>query len=54
MELLWEEVKNTKLHLISAEEEKFSLQVHVEPYSHNVLSVWVFLLAFTKDRGIGR
>jgi hypothetical protein len=45
--LLWEEVKNTKLHMILDENAEFSLQVYVGPYSHNVLSVWFYLLSLT-------
>lgn len=48
--MLWEEVKNTKLHLVYEEDAEFSLYVYVEPYSHNVLSVWFYLLALTKNK----
>jgi hypothetical protein len=48
--LLWEEVKNTKLHLIEDEDAEFSFYVYVEPYSHNVMSVWFFLLVLTKEK----
>ena len=48
--MLWEEVKNTKIHLVYDDDAEFSLYVYVEPYSHNVLSVWFYLLALTKDK----
>lgn len=48
--MLWEEVKNTKIHLIYDDDAEFSLYVYVEPYSHNVLSVWFYLLALTRDK----
>jgi hypothetical protein len=48
--MLWEEVKNTKVHLVYEEDAEFSLYVYVEPYSHNVLSVWFYLLALTKNK----
>ena len=48
--LLWEEVKNTKLHLMENEDAEFSFSVYVKPYSHNVMSVWFFLLVLTKER----
>lgn len=48
--MLWEEVKNTKLHMIYDDDAEFSLYVYVAPYSHNVLSVWFYLLALTKDK----
>ncbi len=48
--MLWEEVKNTKLHLVWDDDAEFSLYVYVEPYSHNVMSVWFFLLVLTKDK----
>jgi hypothetical protein len=48
--LLWEEVKNTKIHLIYDDDAEFSLSIVVTPYSHNVLSVWFYLVAFTKER----
>lgn len=48
--LLWEEVKNTKLHLIEEDDAEFSFYVYVEPYSHNVMSVWFFLLVLTKEK----
>ena len=48
--MLWEEVKNTKIHLVFEEDAEFSLYVYVEPYSHNVLSVWFYLLALTKNK----
>lgn len=51
--MLWEEVKNTKIHLVYDDDAEFSLYVYVEPYSHNVLSVWFYLLALTKDRHRG-
>jgi hypothetical protein len=48
--MLWEEVRNTKIHLVYDDDAEFSLYVYVEPYSHNVLSVWFYLLALTKDK----
>ena len=51
--MLWEEVKNTKIHLVYEEDAEFSLYVYVEPYSHNVLSVWFYLLALTKNKSLG-
>jgi hypothetical protein len=48
--LLWEEVKNTKLHLIEDDDAEFSFYVYMEPYSHNVMSVWFFLLVLTKEK----
>lgn len=51
--MLWEEVKNTKIHLVYDDDAEFSLYVYVEPYSHNVLSVWFYLLALTKDKHRG-
>jgi hypothetical protein len=48
--LLWEEVKNTKLHLIEDDDAEFSFYVYIEPYSHNVMSVWFFLLVLTKEK----
>jgi len=48
--MLWEEVKNTKVHMIYDDDAEFSLYVYVAPYSHNVLSVWFYLLALTKDK----
>ena len=47
---LWEEVKNTKLHLIEDDDAEFSFYVYIEPYSHNVMSVWFFLLVLTKEK----
>ena len=49
--MLWEEVKNTKIHDIQDDEAEFSLYVYIAPYPHNVLSVWFYLLALTRDRG---
>jgi hypothetical protein len=48
--LLWEEVRNTKLHLVDDDDAEFSISVLVAPYSHNVMSVWFFLLALTKEK----
>lgn len=50
LDLLWEEVKNTKLHAIMDRNAEFSLSVWVKPYSNNVLSVWLYLAAFTKQK----
>ena len=50
LDLLWEEVKNTKLHGIQDRNAEFSLSVYVKSYSSNVLSVWLYLAAFTKQR----
>ena len=50
LELLWEEVKNTKLHAVMDRNAEFSLSVYVKSYSSNVLSVWLYLAAFTKIR----
>lgn len=50
LEMLWEEVKNTKIHLVYDDNAEFSLTVYVEPYSHNVLSVWFYLLVLTNDK----
>lgn len=50
LDLLWEEVKNTKLHTIMDRNAEFSLSVYVKPYSSNVLSVWLYLAVFTKQR----
>jgi hypothetical protein len=50
LDLLWEEVKNTKLHAIMDRNAEFSLSVYVKSYSSNVLSVWLYLAAFTKQR----
>ena len=49
LELLWEEVKNTQIHLINKDEAEFSFVVYIEPYPHNVLSVWFYILALTPD-----
>lgn len=50
LDLLWEEVKNTKLHAIMDRNAEFSLSVWVKPYSNNVLSVWLYVAAFTKQK----
>lgn len=50
LDLLWEEVKNTKLHAIQDRNAEFSLSVYVKSYSSNVLSVWLYLAVFTKQR----
>lgn len=36
--------------MIYDDDAEFSLYVYVAPYSHNVLSVWFYLLALTKDK----
>jgi hypothetical protein len=38
------------LHLIEDDDAEFSFYVYVEPYSHNVMSVWFFLLVLTKEK----
>lgn len=48
MDLLWEEVKNTKLHAVMDRNAEFSLSVDVKAYSCNIVSVWLYLAAFTR------
>jgi hypothetical protein len=50
LDRLWEEVKNTKLHAVMDRNAEFSLSVYVKGYANNVLSVWLYLAAFTKQR----
>jgi hypothetical protein len=50
LDMLWEEVKNTKLHAIEDRNAEFSLSVYVKSYASNVLSVWLYLAVFTKQR----
>ena len=48
--MLWEEVKNTQIHLCNEDDAEFSVFVYLQPYSHNVLSVWFYLLVLTKPK----
>lgn len=48
--MLWEDVRNTEIHLNQDDDTEFSFYVYVAPYSHNVLSVWIYTLALTKDK----
>ena len=48
-EKLWDEVENTEIHLINEPGMELLLSVHVFPYDHNILSVWIFLGALFND-----
>ena len=49
MDQIWEEVKSTKLHKLQDKDAEFSVSVYVHPYPSNVLSVWLYVAAFTRQ-----
>ena len=46
---IWEELKNTEIHLINDDAVKFCLEIRIFPYPHNVMSVWIFIAAIQED-----
>jgi coiled-coil and C2 domain-containing protein 2A len=48
-EKVWQEVKNTELHLIKDEHIELALSVKIQEYPHNILSVWVFICVLYED-----
>ena len=46
---IWQEVKNTELHLIEDETVEFAIAVEFFDFPHNILSVWVFICAIYSE-----
>eukprot|EP00330_Aristerostoma_sp_ATCC50986_P001815 CAMPEP_0114601434 /NCGR_PEP_ID=MMETSP0125-20121206/24079_1 /TAXON_ID=485358 ORGANISM="Aristerostoma sp., Strain ATCC 50986" /NCGR_SAMPLE_ID=MMETSP0125 /ASSEMBLY_ACC=CAM_ASM_000245 /LENGTH=109 /DNA_ID=CAMNT_0001810711 /DNA_START=4148 /DNA_END=4477 /DNA_ORIENTATION=- len=40
---VWMEVKNTDIHNIQSDLVQYVLAVHIDPYPHYIMSVWIFI-----------
>jgi coiled-coil and C2 domain-containing protein 2A len=47
LEDLWQVVKATRIHDIDDRTAQFSLSVYVHQYPCNILSVWMYICAYT-------
>ena len=52
MEKVWEQVKNTEIHLTKDETAEFALTVQLFDYPHDIYSVWVFLVVLIADEDL--